>query len=288
MSLKNILITGVNGLVGEELSARLQKKGYNVTGIGRSDKKHTNTILLDLNSDWDINQLPGNVDVIVHLAQSEKFRDFPGSAVEVYNVNTNSTLKLLDYARKTGVKKFIYASSGGVYGTGNTPFSETSPVNTESNLGFYMSTKLISEILVKNYQSFFETCTLRFFFVYGPKQRKDMLIPRLVESVKNGTPIKLQGEEGIKINPVFVEDAANAIEKLFSVNGNNIYNIGGDEILSLKEIALQIGKQFNKTPVFEIDRNSVPGHVIGNTDLLNKTIGQAAKSSFISALKHFA
>lgn len=274
-------------MVGEALATHLSQKGYNVTGIGRSDKKQVKTIILDLNSDWSDSILPESLDVIIHLAQSEKFREFPATASEVYNVNTNSTLKLLDYARKTGVKKFIYASSGGVYGTGDKPFDENSPIAPVNELGFYLSTKLMSEVLVKNYQGFFHTDILRFFFVYGPRQRKDMLIPRLIESVKNGTPIKLQGEEGIKINPVYVDDAIEAIENIMQLTGNNILNIGGKEVLSLKEICNTIGKHFGKVPVFENDLNSKPKNIIADIKYLQQVTGKESKSTFASTLKNF-
>ncbi|MGZ3866099.1 MAG: NAD-dependent epimerase/dehydratase family protein [Bacteroidia bacterium] len=285
--MKNILITGVNGLIGETLAALLSQKGFNVTGAGRSDKKKVKTICIDFNSDWDTELLPKDSDVIIHLAQSEKFRDFPAAAKEIYNVNTNSTAKLLDHARKIGVKNFIYASSGGVYGTDDNAFTEKSPTASANTLGFYLSTKLMSEILVTNYHSFFHTNILRFFFVYGPSQRKDMLIPRLIESVKNGSTIKLQGEEGLVINPICVNDAAAYIEKLISFPGNNIFNVSGDEALSLKEICLQIGQHLNKTPVFENDLHTKPGNLTGSAAQINKITGGLKKTSFSEALKYF-
>ena len=79
-------------------------------------------VVVDLSSDWKISELPTKIDVIYHLAQSDKFRDFPAGAPDVFQVNINSTAKLLDYAKKTGVKSFIYASSGGVYGNGKNLF----------------------------------------------------------------------------------------------------------------------------------------------------------------------
>jgi len=65
-------------------------------------------VVVDLSSDWKIRELPTNIDVINHLAQSDKFRDFPAGAPDIFQVNINSTAMLLDYVQKSGVKIFIY------------------------------------------------------------------------------------------------------------------------------------------------------------------------------------
>ena len=255
---ENILITGSTGLVGEVLFEELKcNTFYNTYGISRSSENEINSIKLDLSQDWSTEILPKKIDIIIHLVQSEKFRDFPDSAKEVFDVNTNSTLKLLDYARKVGVKKFIYASSGGVYGNSDYGFSEDSSITIRNDIGFYQSTKLCSELLVNNYSAFFDVDILRFFFVYGEKQRRDMLIPRLVDSVRDGKKIILQGDEGIKINPVYVEDAVNAIMEIIKKEGSFIVNIGGAEIITIKSLCELVGNQLGKAPVFEFQKGDV-------------------------------
>ena len=263
--MKHILITGCNGLIGEALIEKLQDGTlFQLYGISRSANIKVSTFELDLSREWSDDILPKKIDVVIHLAQSEKFRDFPESAIDVFNVNTTSTLKLLEYARKVGVKKFIYASSGGVYGNSDIGFTEESPLKPNKDLGFYLTTKFCSELLVGNYASFFDINILRFFFVYGQKQRKNMLIPRLIDSVKTFKPITIQGTEGIKINPVYVEDAANAIIKIINKQGSYNVNIGGSEIISIRNISEIIGKQLNIKPVFEyqnIDAKNLIGDI---------------------------
>ena len=78
-----------------------------------------------------------------------------------------------------------------------------------------------------------------------------MLIPRLIDSVKTLEAINIQGTEGIKINPVYVEDAANAIIKIINKQGSYNFNIGGSEIISIRNISEIIGKQLNIKPVFK-------------------------------------
>ncbi|MGZ4036569.1 MAG: NAD-dependent epimerase/dehydratase family protein [Bacteroidia bacterium] len=247
-----MLVTGCSGLIGSALTALLkQGANMNVTGTSHSAAPAPGIIHLDLNEPWNDAMLPAKTDVVIHLAQSEKFRDFPASAREVFEINTHSTLKLLDYARKAGVKKFIYASSGGVYGNSDTGFNEESPLQPNKDLGFYLTTKFCSELLVENYTAFFDINILRFFFVFGEKQRRNMLMPRLIESVKTKKPITLQGKEGIKINPVYVEDAARTIVKIIETPGSYNVNIGGAETVSIKQLSELIGTQLNMSPVFE-------------------------------------
>lgn len=261
--MNTIVITGCNGLIGKSLIPIFTQQGHRVVGIGRSSGSSANVVNMDLIDGWDESLLPSKADVVIHLAQSELFRDFPDSAIDVFNVNTVSTMQLLDYSRRAGVKKFIYASSGGIYGNSNDEFSEDEPVSMRSDLGFYLSTKFCSELLVQSYGTFFSTDILRFFFVYGKEQREDMLIPRLVKSVKQGLEITLQGEQGIKINPVHVHDAAKAVAACLTLKGNNRINVAGSEVFTLRGICEVIGKQLGKDPVFKI-QDVEPKHLVAD------------------------
>jgi UDP-glucose 4-epimerase len=282
--METVLITGSNGLIGEELSVMLKKNtAYQLYGVGRSKVGKSNTIILDLSTDWSDEVLPKKIDVVVHLAQSEKFRDFPNSALEVFNVNTLSTLKLLDYAKKAGARKFIYASSGGVYGNSDTGFMEDSPLQPNKDLGFYLSTKFSSELLLANYANYFSINILRFFFVYGPKQRKNMLIPRLIESVKTGVPINLQGEEGIRINPVYVTDAVKTIVSVLKDPASHNINIGGEEIISIKGICKIIGCLVDREPYFEYQKTEVK-NLIG--DITKMKSFHAPKITFENGVRN--
>lgn len=274
---KRCLVTGANGLVGSGILAKLVRT-HEVHALVRRlpDQRleGVNYLLIDLAADWPVSQLPGRTDVILHLAQSENFRDFPDKAIEIFNVNTCSTLRLLDYARGAGVKKFIYASSGGIYGTADSGFTEDRPIHSGDVLGFYLGTKFCSEIIAENYTPFFDVDMIRFFFVYGPQQRKSMLIPRLVSNVLNGTPVMLQGQDGLKINPIHVDDAADALLKCMELPGSHKINIGGSEVLSLRAICSTIGEIAGKTPAFQVDERSEPRHIYGDVSKMKRLLGE--------------
>lgn len=281
--METILITGSNGLIGNALVKLLNSNNnYRVIGVGRTVASDVEVVKADLSGDWHESQLPAKVDVLIHLAQSELFRDFPNSAEKIFNVNTYSTLKLLEYGRKCGVKKFIYASSGGVYGNSDIGFNEESPIQPSKDLGFYLTTKLNSELLVGNYQDFFEVNVLRFFFVYGERQKRTMLIPRLMDSVKQGHNVILTSNEGIKINPIYVEDAANAVLEVIKYNGSFNLNIGGSEIISIRKICEVIGDEYGKKPLF-IENPSETKNLIGDISRLKKIYNP--KISFNEGIK---
>lgn len=270
--MKKILITGFNGLIGSSLIKELRKdSNYEIIGIGRSKSELISTIKIDLSTDWKIEKLPTKADIIIHLAQSEHFRNFPDKAKDIFYTNTISTSKLADYAVKVGVKKFIYASSGGIYGNRDKAFEESdnSPVN---NLGFYLGSKLCSEIILDNYKTLLNVQLLRFFFVYGKKQNQSMLIPRLINKIKNGETIQLDGSNGLKINPVYVDDAVAAIMASINVEESNHYNIAGSEVYSLKEICEIIGNVVSKRPVFEFKTNNAANLIADITKMEKKLI----------------
>lgn len=273
--MKKILLTGAAGLVGSNLLPLLNKENKVYTISSKSVSN--DNFKIDFSKDWDTNILPNDLDIIVHLAQSEYFRDFPGKAVNVFNVNTNSVLKLIDFAYRTHVKTFVFASSGGIYGSSDFEFDESTNIIYKSEMGFYLATKQCSEIILDNYSSVLQVIQLRLFFVYGKGQRKDMLIPRLIDNIRNGAPLHLQGATGISINPIHVSDAVRAIKASLDITGSHKINIAGPEILSMKEIGNIIGSSIDKKPQF-IYEEKVAKNLIGNTtQMSNKLIKPVTK-----------
>jgi nucleoside-diphosphate-sugar epimerase len=114
---------------------------------------------------------------------------------------------------------------------------------------------------------------LRFFFIYGPGQRRTMLMPRLVDNVRRERPIVLQGEHGIRLNPVFADDAAAAVEAAAGLNHSETINVAGPQVLSLREIATRIGEAVGREPCFQAQPGADAKHLIGNTDKMVRLLG---------------
>lgn len=253
--MKKCLITGSTGLIGSALVQLLDQSDWQIYATVRSTAQalpaNITPIPLDLAADWNSAALPSEIDAVIHLAQSERFREFPAGARDVFQVNVHSTFKLLEYARQAGARTFILASSGGIYGNSGVPFAETDPITPSNEIGFYLSSKACADLMTQNYAQLMNIVILRFFFVYGPGQRSDMLIPRLVGSVKEGRPIILYGQNGIRINPTYVGDAALAVQKSLELTGNHKINVAGPEVLDMRTIGQIIGQVVGKEPLFE-------------------------------------
>jgi nucleoside-diphosphate-sugar epimerase len=249
-----ILLTGATGLLGSELVGRLAARNeVHVIARRRPDVPVSGVRyhLIDLATDWHIRQLPARADRVIHLAQSTHFRDVPAQALDVFQVNVATTAKLLDHALRAGARQFLYASSGGVYGAGNQAFHENSSIVPPGQLGYYLGSKLSGEVLVQSYVPHLQALVLRFFFIYGPGQNRGMLIPRLIDNVRAGRPVQLQGQEGIRINPVHVRDAAQAAIGAIDTAESATFNIAGSEIASIRAIAETIGTAVGRMPMYE-------------------------------------
>jgi UDP-glucose 4-epimerase len=266
-----ILVTGANGLLGRDLLERLH--GLEVHAVVRcmprnpvpSVKYH----VLDFNGEWSVDQLPNGIKVVIHLAQSALFRDFPDSALHVFKVNVDSTARLLDYAQTIGVEQFVYASSGGVYGSGKVAFDENSQIMSSGNLGYYLGSKLSSEVLVQSYSPLMKVEVLRFFFMYGRRQNRSMLLPRLVDLVKMRKPISLEGENGIRINPIHISDASKAVVASLEMPTSLIINIAGSETFSIREICSEIGSKMGEEPIFK-RKDAESSDLIADISLMKK------------------
>jgi nucleoside-diphosphate-sugar epimerase len=249
-----ILITGADGLLARQMCKQLSST-HSITGIVHRPVETpvpgVEYLNLDLSKPLDYSLLPKSVDAIFHLAQSSRFRDFPDGAKDTFAVNVESTIDLLDYARLSNVSKFFLASTGGVYGVANTPITESSDLMPPTEIGFYFASKLASEMLCTSYRSIFDVTVLRFFFMYGPGQRADMFLPRLVHRIMNGESISLNGKNGIQVNPIHVSDAAYLMGQLLGKPNSPLLNVSGPDIVSIRQIAELIGDATGIRPKFE-------------------------------------
>jgi len=256
MTIATALVTGAAGLLGRATVAALADSGVRVHALvrdaGQAFRDDVEFHQVDLARPLDDSMLPPRVDAVFHLAQAREFRDFPAAAPAVFAINVGTTAFLLDYASRTGAASFVSASSGGVYrGGGAEPLAEDASLNRPDELGYYLATKLSGETLVASYSGRFRAVSLRYFFIYGPGQERSMLIPRLYDRVSGGEPISLQGEEGMRINPVHVADAAAATVAAASITGAGAVNVAGPETISLRGIGELFGRDVGAEPVFE-------------------------------------
>lgn len=251
-----LLVTGATGLIGTRFAELAAGEGHEVLALVRSIPAHAlanvNYIRCDLAKDHELPLLP-EFDAVVHLAQSEKFRNFPADADEVFRVNTLSTASLLSLALKRGARSFVLASTGGVYGGGNRAMIEDDPVMLSGEPGFYVATKMASEMIARAYSAQLSVQILRVFFAYGPGQRPSMLMPRLIASVQDRKPVRIIGDAGIRINPIFVDDAARSFLSALDLEISSTINVAGSKVVTIRELCELIGTVVGTAPVFTTD-----------------------------------
>jgi len=270
-----VLITGAAGLIGRHLIEALRAH-HEVHALRRPGSSCEGSgarwIAADLTDGNFVSALQRGMDCVIHLAQSRRFRDFPEGARDIFGVNLESTAALLDWSVRTGVRRFVLASSGGIYGYGRDPFMEEHPVGSAGQLGYYLASKHSAELLSESYADHLTVVILRFFFVYGPGQRSDMFIPRLIRSVAEGRTITLGGEDGLSTNPVHVADAVSAVCSALNLEQSHRINVGGPTVLRLRQIGNDIGTALGRTPRYEIASNEEPSDMIADIGKMKRLL----------------
>ena len=271
-------MTGASGFVAPHLIAALVARGDTVVATARDAERipggpGIEALPLDLAAPLDDVELPA-VDAIVHLAQANV--PYPARALELYRVNTVSTLGLLDACARTGARHFVHASSGTVYGLGDEPFRESDPVRHHQ---LYATTKIHAEDLVARYaDQLAGAVSLRLFAPYGPGQVNRM-IPGIIGRVRAGTAVSLNAGGRPRMNPIYIDDAVGAFIAALSVDGHKIVNVAGDEIVTIRQIAESAGRAVGVEPVFEDGGGTAAGDVIGDTTEFRAWLGDRSFTS---------
>jgi UDP-glucose 4-epimerase len=265
-----VLITGSSGFIGSWLikDLFLQNSDFYIYALTRKEtySPYENLVYIksDLTNPNFTDDLPEGIDLVMHLAQSNNYRLFPEKVFDIFDINIASTQKLLEWSRKTFVKKFIFASTGNVYARKNTHLIESDICFPED---YYGRSKLIAELLVGSYKNYFSVCILRIFGVYGPGQT-GMIIPNIIQKVKNHEKITLAKGKGLYFSPLFIVDCIQMI-KLILEHANTeqfeVFNLSGPEIVSLDEVISATIDSYAFKPEIEIT-NSEPAWLIGSSE----------------------
>ncbi|MBN1434961.1 NAD-dependent epimerase/dehydratase family protein [Candidatus Fermentibacterales bacterium] len=252
------LVTGAAGFIGSSLTDRLLAEGERVIGVdcfrdyyspsvkranlsGALGNASFTLLELDLSTD-SLSRLSDSVGredlVVYHLAAQAGVRRSWGESFEVYTRdNVTATQRLLEWARSAeGLSSFVYASSSSVYGnTAELPMREDASVPRPFSP--YGVTKLAGESLVRLYSGNYglPSVSLRFFTVYGPRQRPDMAFHRFISAALGGDPIEIYGNGSQTRDFTYVDDVIDAVLAARAVTGGEVLNVGGGNRVSLSE-----------------------------------------------------
>jgi nucleoside-diphosphate-sugar epimerase len=283
--MSKILITGATGFIGNHL-IKLFQGCHEMILLSRRRPDYLpeggiEWHELDLSKPISYSNLPDKVDVVIHLAQSRYYRQFPERAEDIFAVNVQGTFRLLEYARHAKAKTFLFASTGGVYGYGPKKFLETDAVNPNN---FYGISKRAGELLLQGYGTFFQTVIFRFFFVYGPGEEK-MLIPGLLKKVRKGENIIIEGNPGLRINPIYVGDAVRVIDSALNQSVSGIFNVAGDETVTIRELVGLIEEVLEKKASIQHTKHTSSGHLVGDNIRMKEILNVFPETPLREGLK---
>ena len=248
------LITGAAGFIGSHLTEACLARGWDVVAIDALTTYYSPTLKVQnaahfrehpgctfLEEDLlevDIPALVTDADVVFHLAAQAGVRASWGMSFDVYTkLNVTLLQRLLEAARDASIERFVFASSSSVYGDAETlPTSENQVLRPLSPYG---ATKALGEHLLhlyfRNYQV--PAVALRYFSVFGPRQRPDMAFHRIVESALEGKPFELYGDGRQTRDFTYVADVVDAtVAAAERGEPGGIYNIGGGARISMRDV----------------------------------------------------
>ena len=265
-----ILVTGAAGFIGSHVCDFYIEKGHYVIGVDNFDgfyskrikqlniaqiikHRHFRFYKADIRNRIAINSIFSSykIDAVIHLAAKAGVRPSIDFITDYYDVNVNGTVDLLEEMRINNVKKMLFASSSSVYGNNpKVPFSETDSV--DNPISPYASTKKSGELLCHVYSYLYDfniTC-LRFFTVYGPRQRPDLAIHKFTKWIDDGSPILFYGDGSTARDYTFIDDIVNGIDcALNKLEGFKIYNLGESRVIKLNSLVKIIENALGKKAV---------------------------------------
>jgi UDP-glucuronate 4-epimerase len=262
-----ILVTGGAGFIGSHLIERLLKDGRACVCLDSFDtfyspeikrkniegfRAHPDFRLVegDIRDPHSLTQATKAMEIssIVHLAARAGVRPSLEQPLLYQDVNINGTMNLLECARQTGIKKLVFASSSSVYGNNEkVPFNEDDRV--DHPISPYAATKKAGELLCHTYYHLYGiavTC-LRFFTVYGPRQRPEMAIHAFTRKIEEGRPIQIFGDGTSQRDYTYISDIIDGvIQAVNRINGYQIFNLGESKTVSLMQLIAHIEDALGK------------------------------------------
>ncbi|MBE3581285.1 MAG: GDP-mannose 4,6-dehydratase [Thermoanaerobacteraceae bacterium] len=255
--MKSALVTGGAGFIGSHLVDRLLAEGWFVTVVDNFDPfydpvikrrniaphleyKNYKLVEADIRDLETLRErLKNDYDVIVHLAAKAGVRPSIKDPVTYQEVNVRGTQNLLELAREWGTRQFVFASSSSVYGVNpNVPWREDDCVLMP--ISPYAATKVAGELLGHVYSHLYgiRFVALRFFTVYGPRQRPDLAIHKFARLMLKGEPIPVYGDGSSRRDYTYIDDVIQGVRAAMDYNKTQyeVINLGNNRTVSLMEL----------------------------------------------------
>ncbi len=308
--MRSILVTGAAGFIGSHLSEALVARGERVIGIDNFDPYYDPAIkrrnvagLLagegftliegDICDPQALNAAfaAGDVAGVIHLAAKAGVRPSIEAPVAYARANVEGTAALLEAARVRGVERFVFGSSSSVYGAANeVPFSEDQRIDRP--ISPYAATKVAGEALCHTWHHLYgiPMVLLRFFTVYGPRQRPDLAISKFVRLLEAGEPIPQFGDGSSSRDYTYIADIVRGITAAYDSDLRfEIINLGSSAPVRLDEMIAAVGAAVGVEPAVRV-LDDQPGDVprtFASVEHARELLGWEPEWSLADGLREF-
>lgn len=261
--MQTILVTGCAGFIGSHVCEKLLQLGHQVIGLDNFDKFYDKEVKLknlskleeqnnfvfielDISQKSEFSQINGDIDLVIHLAAKAGVLPSLKDPAAYINVNILGTNHILDFIVERKIPKLLFASSSSVYGNNTKiPFAETDEVN--GPISPYAFTKRSCELMNYSYHDLYniDIINMRFFTVYGPRQRPDLAIHKFFKLISEGKAIQMYGDGSTARDYTYIDDTVsgiiNAMEYINThQNVYEIVNLGNHSPVSLTDLISEI------------------------------------------------
>jgi len=305
--MSRILLTGGAGFIGSHVGQALLARGdelcvldnfndFYAPSLKRENLRHLDGARIvsgDIRDQELVAGLfaSGNFDAVIHLAAMAGVRPSLEDPLLYQDVNVRGTLILLEELKRSPKTRFVFASSSSVYGSNErVPFREDEDIHHP--VSPYAATKRAGELLAYTHHHLYgiPTSCLRFFTVYGPRQRPEMAIAKFTQAVAAGKPLPFFGDGSTRRDYTYVDDIVDGVLRaLDRCAGYEIYNLGESATTTLTELVELIGKALGKAPI--LDRQPMqPGDVLVTCADISKArerLGYAPHTSVAEGLRRY-
>jgi len=263
MKIKKILITGSSGTIGTRLFEKLLEKSHDVIGFDKNHNKwngslNKRTIIGDLLKKEDIEKIPTDIDLVVHLAANPRVYDLvvnPDLALE----NIITTYNVLEFARKNNIRRVIFSSSRETYGNKKEIISKEADVDIQRCESPYAASKIGDEALIYSYAKCYgiDYIVCRFSNVYGMYDQSQRFIPLMLRKMKKNETIEIFGKDKI-LDFTYIDDCVEGIIKCierFDRVKNNTFNIAFGKGSKLIDVVKLIKKNLQSKSSIILGKN---------------------------------